>query len=243
MKSLGLALVFLVGIGFSAQAQPEKDFEDLLVLLIDGKYKKCVGKAMGYTENDNTKKHPLPYLYVGMAYFEMSKLEEYAIDYPKALKDAAKYTIKFRKKDKELAYWDEYQNFISELKIVLIEECENWFDAGKPKKAHYNYRQMTTFDPGDQSAWFMKGYCELLLAMPTEAVKSFAMSKEKLDAVSEFKSLPTEQRDLLKFGLMRYSDYLVEQGQADSAKATLAIGYPYFDRDEAYKAKYTALEY
>lgn len=243
MKRTVLAVFVALWASAGAFSQADKDFEDLLVLLIDGKYEKCVSKATGYTEGDDTKKHPLPYLYVGMANFEMSKLEEFREDYPKALKDACKYSIKYRKKDKDLVYWEEYQNFFAELRAVLIEESENWLAEENPKKAHYNYSQMVSFDPEDMSAHFMKGYCEILLNMPTEAVKSFKIARDILDKTGDFGKLPLEKRNLLKYGLMIYSDHLVQAGSSDSAKKTLSIGYAYYDQDEAYKAKYTAIQY
>lgn len=242
MKKLVMAAIAVLSVSM-LNAQADKDFEDLLVLLIDGKYEKCMNRALGYTEKDDTRKHPLPYLYVGMAYFEMSKDEEYREDYPKALKNAGKYTIKYRKKDKDLTYWDEFQNFFSELRERLIEDSENWLTEGNAKKAHYNYKQMVSFDPDDLSAHFMKGVCELKLNMPTEAVKSFKLAMDKLNAIKEFNKLTIEKQELFKFGLMNYADYLIEDGRADSAKKTLTIGYPYFESDQSYKAKYTSIEY
>ncbi|MCB0765446.1 MAG: hypothetical protein KDB84_12110, partial [Flavobacteriales bacterium] len=97
MKKL-LLLAPLALFQLTAQAQKHV-YEDLLVLFVDEKYEKCLGKAEGYTLMDDTKKDPLPFLYMSMCFMEMSKDEKYQADYPKAAKDALKFAEKYRKKD------------------------------------------------------------------------------------------------------------------------------------------------
>ena len=100
MKKLLTLTAF--ALAFSAQAQKHV-YEDLLVLFVDEKYEKCIYKAEGYTQGDDTKKDALPFLYVSMCLFEMSKQEKYNADYPKASRDAIKWAEKYRKKDKDLS--------------------------------------------------------------------------------------------------------------------------------------------
>ena len=53
MKNLLLTLGLTAA--FTAQAQKHV-YEDLLVMYVDEKYEKCMDKAIGYTENDDTKR-------------------------------------------------------------------------------------------------------------------------------------------------------------------------------------------
>ncbi|MCB0198137.1 MAG: hypothetical protein KDJ65_39710, partial [Anaerolineae bacterium] len=78
-----LAAALLAFTAFTATAQKHV-YEDLLVLFVDENYEKCLAKAENYTVNDDTRKDPLPYLYMSMSLYEMSKLEEFNEDYPKA---------------------------------------------------------------------------------------------------------------------------------------------------------------
>ena len=102
MKMKIFSLLALMLFAQFAKAQ-ETEFKDLLSLFVDQKYEKVLNKAENYTVNEETKKHPLPYLYISMSLYEMSKIEKYAQmeEYKNAFKDAMKYTSKYAAKDKE----------------------------------------------------------------------------------------------------------------------------------------------
>jgi hypothetical protein len=166
----------------------------------------------------------------------MSKDMEYMEDYPRAQYDALKYVIKFRKKDKNLEYWDDHQDFISELRTTVIEDAENMLESTKTiKKSHKIYKSLTAIDPNDGAAWLMRGYCELKLRMVTEADKSLKAGMPLVNAIASIEDVAEEQADLLKFGLMTYSKYLLDEGRTDSAKITIDCGYKYFEKDKEYK--------
>ena len=80
-----LSFAFLA---LSAVAQG--DYNDLLELLVDEEYEKLLYKAEKYTLSDKTKKDALPYVYMSMAYYEISKRDEFAEKYPKAFKESLK---------------------------------------------------------------------------------------------------------------------------------------------------------
>ena len=74
-------------------------------------------------ENDKYRKHPLPYIYVSMSYYEMSKqpgkfsVGEKDSEFPKPLKEAQKYLYKFMKADKKApkyydqSWYDEFKDY------------------------------------------------------------------------------------------------------------------------------------
>ena len=69
-----LACMTLTATSVQAQSKP---YEDLLVKYVDEKYEDCIVKAERYTMADDTKKDALPYLYMSMCLFEMSKIPKY----------------------------------------------------------------------------------------------------------------------------------------------------------------------
>jgi hypothetical protein len=101
MKKLLLLAFSLFSVAL--YAQPDNEFKDLLSLFVDQKYEKVLNKAENYTIGDETKKHPLPYLYIAMSLYEMSKIEKYTQmeEYKGAFKDAMKFCSKYAAKDKE----------------------------------------------------------------------------------------------------------------------------------------------
>ncbi len=240
--TLIITALLLLGISFKVDAQAKWE-NKLLNLYIDEDWAKLKSSALSVTENDKYKKEPLPYLYVSIAYFEMSKNPEYAEKEPKAFKYAMKYAVKWRKKDKQNELYDEYYDtYFFDLKNVMIEEAQNYYDEGVAKKAMYNMKQMTGFSTEDYTAWFFRAMCEVKLQMSTEAVKHFAQAVPQLVAIPDFEEYPEEQQGLLKYCLMKYSDDLIESGLIDSAKTTIDIGYKYFENDEAYKRKYDEIK-
>ena len=66
---LTLAAFLLTFLPLHAQG----DYEDLLVLYVDEDYEKCISKAERYTERDQTRRDALPFLFLSMCYFEISK--------------------------------------------------------------------------------------------------------------------------------------------------------------------------
>ena len=119
----------------------EKDLNQLLVWFVDGKYEKVLYKAIRYTEDDEQKKHPMPYLYMAKAYLgihnsdDADLREAYEVDKMKALKNALKYAGKFVKKDKEQEYIFQEQEYIEELRKETIIAAETEMDNGKFTKA------------------------------------------------------------------------------------------------------------
>ena len=60
-----------------------------------GKYEKVLYKAIRYTEDDETKKEPVPYVFMSMAFFKISESSdaELLLKYSKALKDALEVRV------------------------------------------------------------------------------------------------------------------------------------------------------
>ena len=106
---------------------PQEDFDELLMWMVDGKYEKVLYKAIRYTEDDDTKKEPVPYVFMSMAFFKISESsdEELLEKYSKALKDALKYASKFVKKDKEKEYISEYVDYFNDLRRATMNQAES----------------------------------------------------------------------------------------------------------------------
>ena len=129
-------LLCFLALAYAVNTSAQKGvYEDLLVLYVDEKYDKCLGKSESYTLKESTRKDALPYLYMSMCFFEMSKLEKYDEDYPKAFRSSLKYAVKYRKKDKESEYFSDYDDYWSELNFTTMEVAENYFDEGNYSKA------------------------------------------------------------------------------------------------------------
>lgn len=218
-------------------------YEDLLKLYVDEEYEKCLAKAENYTLNDATKKDPLPFLYMSMCLYEMSKIEKYTAmdEYKKADRDAMKFAEKYRKKDKNKEFFDNYGDYWEDLNTMAMEKGENLYDDNEFGKAKQVFDAMTGYHPENSGAWMYLALCQLKTNLVKEAqlsLKEFTKARGEQGAIG---FLPEDQKKLLRNALVRYSVYLDSKSMRDSARSTLSIGADYFMKDAEFKSQYEEL--
>ncbi|HRF80808.1 MAG TPA: hypothetical protein PL070_12070 [Flavobacteriales bacterium] len=239
MKNLIAAAALLASVSLQAQKHV---YEDLLVLYVDEKYEKCMEKALSYTENDATKKDPLPFLYVSMCNYEMSKVEKYAADYPKAGRDALKWAEKYRKKDKDKEFFNNYEDYWSSLNTMAGETGENLIDDPKGlSKAKANFDAMTGYYPENPGPWLMLAVVQYKSNLAKEGDLSVAAFDKAIAAAGDIKSLPKDQQKLLKNALIRYADHLVDKGDRSKARKYAEIGKDAFMEEPDFKGLWESL--
>ncbi|MGV9013303.1 MAG: hypothetical protein ACOH13_11980 [Flavobacteriales bacterium] len=234
------AAVFLA-VAFPAQAQ-QKQYDDLLVKYVDEKYEECVTKAERYTENDNTKKDALPYLYMSMCLYEMSKIPKYQAmeDYKKADRDALKYAEKYRKKDKDKEFFGNYEDFWAELNTMAQESGLNEYESGVKgmSKARRFFDSMTSYYPENPGPWLMLALCEYNTNLVKDGDESIKKYQAALDAAGSISSLPEDQKKLMKSALIHYAEYLDGKGDKSGARAAMEQGKDAFMDDPEFKGAY-----
>ncbi len=232
-----LAIIFY-GISISAYGQKdnegeEPDYTKLWNLFIDEKYEQLLIKAEAITQNDKRRKEPMPYMFMSMASYELSKDEKYEEDYPKAFKDALKSAGKYRKKDKAYKYESEFQEHLQNLRSDAMEVGENFVEEEKYSKAKTYYKYLTQMDPTCQSSWLMYGYC--LTKMNDIGGAKEALKKVSFRSESDFDELTSEQVRMAKYALISYAEHLYQNGMRDSAQVTINLGKEFYMDDKEYQ--------
>ncbi len=228
-------LIALIITGLHAHAQKDEVFEDLRNLYMDEKYEKLITKGEKYLANDDTRKDPTPYLYLSKAYYEISRLEEYAKDYPpeKAFTNALKWASKYRKKDPDGTLFRENELYFDELKKAAMGEAAGLMSDQKFSRAKRYYDAIAKFDPEDIGARFMLGYCQLQMKAAMEA--SIALKEAgRLMYTADLERMSAGDKKIFREGVVRYSDYLLENGMRDSARATLRKAEPVLAGDSEF---------
>jgi len=240
MKHL-FSIAVLATLHLSAQAQ-KGVYQDLLMMYVDEKYERCIHKAMGYTENNATKRDPLPFLYVAMCYHEMSKAESYLADYPKASREALKWAEKYRRKDKDLEYFKEYEDFWASLNKAAVDEGENELDNPKGlSRARQVFLSMTKYYPENPGPWLLLAVCQHKANLAREAEVSIKEFDKALQAAGDISKLPPDQRKTLKTALIRFADLMTEKGMKDQARKYVAFGKDHFMDQPDFKGLYDTL--
>ena len=225
----------------------ENELNQLLVWYVDGKYEKVLYKAIRYTEDDEQKKHPMPYLYMAKAYLgihnsdDADLRESYEVDKLKALKNALKYAGKFVKKDKEQEYIFEELEYIEDLRKETIIAAETEMDNGKFTKAKSYYKYLTTLDKEDPGAWMMYGTVFLTLKARRDADKAWETAHNLL-LDQQARGLTEGQRELLQYAFVTTIEKLDEMGDRAAAQDFISLGDDFIGGDREFEAVKRSLD-
>lgn len=235
---------FLASTATDALAQ-DKQYDDLLVRYVDEKYEDCLVRAERYTQGDKTKKDPLPFLYMSMCLYEMSKIPKFQEmeEYKKADRDALKWAEKYRKKDKNLEFFSNYEDYWSSLNTMAQETGMNFYEAGTKEmsKAKRYFDSMTGYYPENPGPWLMLALTQYNTNLVREGDANLEKYKEALAAAGNIARLPEDQRKLLKSALIYYADHLDAKGDKSGARAALEVGKDAFMDDPEFKGAYDAM--
>jgi len=218
-------------------------YDDLLILYVDEEYEKCISKAERYSDKEETRRDALPYLYQSMCSHEMSKLDKYTSDpeFKYVGRDALKYAAKYRKKDKDLEYFRNYEDYWAELNTVAMDMGFMLFDEGSYSKAKRQFQRMVTYYPENAGAWQMLALTQLKMNAARDAAESMKEYQMAFANLGEFERLPKDQQRLLREGMVRYTERLRTKGMVDSARTTIAMGKDHFIENPEFKALYEEL--
>ncbi|MDA8715210.1 hypothetical protein N9M27_04950 [Flavobacteriales bacterium] len=236
-----LILLFLLPIAASSQ-----EYSDLLSLLVSEEYEKVLRKSNKYIQNDNTKKDPLPYLYFSEASYRMSLDNKFSATYPKAYKSALSYAVKFRKKDKTNAYWEDAIDYFEELRYLVAEEVENYISADTEKgykKGLSLIKKMSGFSPEDKGLTLTRAVLEVLSGNKSEGRKMIVSAWKSMAEIGtgnlQFEEMSEQTQYNLRFSLMQYAKY-AKKTDIVKAQTIIAFGHPYFyNENEDYQKDYS----
>jgi tetratricopeptide (TPR) repeat protein len=242
MKHVLLPFLMLFAAPLTSAAQKHV-YDDLLVLYVDEEYEKCIVKAENYTGKDDTRRDPLPYLYMSMCYHEMSKLEKYTSqrDYRFADRDALKYAALYRKKDKKKEYFDRFEDYWSELNTYAMGSGIAFFEMGDYSKARRVFDRRVVYMPENAGAWRMRALCQERLNLKRDATESLKMFDVAYAALGDPAKLPTDQRRLLRQALIMDAEHLLATGRSAEAKEVMALGEDSFMGNAEFKALFDEL--
>jgi len=232
-----LSLILLITLPSIAQVHEgkhDKLFDDFLM----EKYDACLSRSMKMTEKDEYRKDPEPFLYIAMCNVKFTESEDAAELYPNALKDAIKYAAKAVKIDAKARntksedraesddagyYTDGNQEFLDELKALVLQQAEYYFYEDNFSKAASTYSKILKFSPNDENVFMITGAAQYLS-------KNIGQGKISIDQAvklikEKYKDDYYEGSDVsmlsMEMGVVAYCNYLIDSGDAAGANAFL----------------------
>ena len=179
---------------------------------------------------------------MSMCLYEMSKIPKYQEmdDYKKADRDALKWAEKYRKKDKEKEFFDNYADYWGELNTMAQELGMNDYESGAKgmSKAKRTFESMTKYYPENPGPWLMLALTNYGSNQQKEGDDALKTFHTTLDAAGDIGSLPEDQKKLLMDALVHYAEYLDGKGDKSGAKAALEIGKKDFMDVPEFKGAY-----
>lgn len=218
----------------------QDEYNKLLMWIVDEKYENVLYKCIRYTENDKTKKLPLPYIYMAQAYLGIHVSDDhelrsqYQADKNKAIKNSLKYTSKFVKKDKESEYYFEYMEFYDDLWEHASNVAETEMDNEKYTKAKSYYKYLTSIDAEDPGAWLMFAAAYQLINSKKEATETYEIARNLLIEQGG-KGLREVQTNLLHYAII-YNAELLSTIDRSAALEWLSLGEDLFRGDREFEA-------
>jgi hypothetical protein len=229
-------MTLILGLLFSMNmVKAQVDAEALLSLWIDQKYDKLVVKAMKYTEKDDTKNEPLPYLYAAKAFFRISLDESWLEkneEFKSARREALNYAAKYTKKDKNKTFAVEAEEFFAEMKPVLYEEAMNDFDANNYKKQGSVMKKITEFDPNFVGGYFGVGLNYYGSQNKTEGKKTVEDGLKRMKDLTTFDSYIDADKKFLCYIMYKTAEFLSANREKALAVKLIQAGKSYFENTE-----------
>ncbi len=201
----------------------DEAYKDLLFLIIDGDYEKAYSKAERFTNKEKTKRDPVPYIYMSMAMYEMSKKDEFTEDYPRAFRDAIKYATKFSRYDRENEYVNEFDNYLSELKLEIMKEARYYFETENWRRSVTYAKYVNRIDADDLPALLLKGVAEVRSRNEYQAKNTFEEAETKLASFSP-NDLTMDELPQFRYALIEYAKLMKEKGEKGKAQPYINAG-------------------
>ncbi|PKR81629.1 hypothetical protein CW751_03645 [Brumimicrobium salinarum] len=212
-------------------------YEDLLIIKADGDWEKLIKKAEKYTLKNSTKKDPVPYYYLSYGLYKISFRADRDDAFKNAYKDAFTSIGKMLRYDKDGSVAEKYAEFVSELKMSLLEIIQNETENEEYRRAFGWTMRLYKFGRDYAPVYYLEGALRY-----RRGDKSTANNKwkdgDKLLKDAEITSWSKPDKKIFMLGLYQSALALKEDRQTEKAQEIMNIGAPYFEENETWSMYY-----
>lgn len=238
MKNSILLILIFFSLKTFAQSS---NYNDLLLLYVDGDYKKLVAKAEKYTLKDNTKNDAYPYYWTGKGLFKISFQNETDETFKNAYKESLGFFAKCIKKDKSGEVFAKEKDFFLEVKGSLIELTINEVTTNNHKNALNWIKKLYTIFPNDITAKYMEAVCLYNAKDTPGANKIWTESQKEFEQIQAISTWTPKEREFLKFTVIQTIVTMKTAGKTDLAKTFAQKANLWFEKDELFIKEYSSL--
>ncbi len=248
MRNIAFILIMFFSLSSMAQFQVVGGtYEKLAKLYSQGKYESCLFKADDYTFKAESSKDAEPFLYMSLCFYQLSISEDSDIreDYKDGFKQAVNYAGRFIKKDKEGVMYTDNIDFINRLKEIQKKEIKEEFDKADYRKTVAAAKLFTKLNrEEDLSFTYFIGMNEVMSNNVSQGERTIDEAIKKLNeklAANDFKADPLV-KSLVIDAILKYSEFLVNQDQIESAHNQLEFALRLFPNDGYIKLQFNVVK-
>ena len=234
-------LITCIGLLLFSQTVSAQDYDDLRILYADEDYEKLVKKAEGYTESDDTKYDPVPYIWAAKGLYKISLSGSTDERFKNAYKDAVNFLgkgMKYDLKKNDGQAMIEFAEFVTEFQMTLCTRIVNDIDAGDFRKAYSwstKYRKITQNEVG---VLLIMAACKHDQKDRSTARTNWKEADALLPEVTGVDSWSEADRKILMVGIIESAKAYKSMLQDDKAKDILGKAAQWFEEDEEWQRRY-----
>ncbi len=234
-------ITFIGLVLFSQMAVAQDTYNDLRILYADGDYEKLAKKAESYTQKDDTKYDPVPYIWLAKGLYKISLSGTDDERYKNAYKDAVKYLgkgIKYDLKKNDGQAMEEFSEFITDFQMTLATRIANDIELGDHRKAYSwagRYKKITQNPVG---VYLILGACKYIQKDRSTARANWKEADALLPNITGVDDWSEADRTILKIGIIETAKAYKVSMQDDKAKEILGKAAQWFEGDEDWQRRY-----
>lgn len=237
MKNLvgSLCLFFIASTGFG-----QKTYDDLRILYADGNYSKLAKVADKYTNDDNTKKDVLPYLWLSKGLYKIHVGGNADPVFKNAYKESINALSKAIKMDKDGSVMSEINNkeFLELLQNSIVEQIDNDISTGNYRKAFGNVTSYKKISKNLVGQVYLEGACKFRNDDKSTGFTLWKNADDQLKKITSLDEWTEADKEMLKMGAIQVAECYVSIKKVDVAKAMLNKVAQWFEEDEEFKEIY-----
>ena len=241
MKIGWTIIVLCLMINVSPAQVMNSDFQKLFDLYAMEDFEKCAYKAEKFSQKDQYKRDPEPYLYMALCFYQAHvHPEKFDQEFDDPLKDALKYAYKFRKKDKTGEIYRSNRVLLDKIREEALTTAKFYYNDGEYRKASSEFNRILKVIPDDMNIVFISGVSDIMARNPSVGERSVGIAMDTLKAQEADKRFEKDPvtNDLLVKAFVEYTNYLAENQKQDQAEEVIAFSRKLMPDELPLKAQY-----
>lgn len=236
ISTLVLFLAFNVSFG-------QKEYDNLRILYADGNYEKLVKTAEKYTNDDKTKKDPVPYLWLSKGLYKMHVTGNASGVYKNAYKESINAVGKSIKYDKTGSVFSDPDNkeYLDLLQGSLIEQIVNELMGENYKRAYSWSNSYKKLSQNLIGQIYLDGASKYKTGDKSTGMSLWRTADGLLKDVTSIDDWTKGDKDLLRIGVIQTAECYVSMKKVDLARALLNKIAQWYEDDAIFKDAYNEI--